>query len=320
MISWLELTSWKNTSQTPLTLHASWRALNLSTTWNHTTRRWKFNCKKKLDKEDGRWEEVKEILGWTINGATYTIQLPPDKVDKVLHHLNKIKKFKTKIPRKALDQLAGSLEHASFGILGGAGLFSPIQQGLVGNKQWIKVTANLKQCFQDWGAIIKHMVGQSTHILQIVKGLPHYVGFSNSCGIGTRGVRSSRTVIIIPVLWSLKWPQDIQDCFCAGILTFNDLKLVGMVIHWLVLECLAPTLWFKHAALFCDNSSAVSWAHKLQESLSLIARRLLRFLGIRIHAWQSSHITSLSIEGNILWPIFSHVPFAMENILTLKTI
>ena len=158
------------------------------------------------------------------------------------------------------------------------------------------------------------------HALQIVKGLPHYVGFSHSCGIGTGGVWSSNAVIIIPVMWSLKWPQDIQDCFRAGILTINDLKLAGMVIHWLVLECLASMLQFKHAALFCDNLSAVSWAHKLQASASLIAGRLLRFLGIRIHARQSSHITSLSIEGNILWPIFSHVPFAMENILTLKTI
>ena len=264
-------------------------------------------AKNKLDKEDGRWEEVKEILGWMVNGATYTIQLPPNKVDKVFHRLTKIKKFKRKIPRKALDQLAGSLEHASFGILGGAGLFSPIQQGLVGNKQWIKVTADLKQCFQDWGAIIKYMAGHPTHVLQIVKGLPHYVEFSDSCSIGTGRVWSSGAVIIIPVLWSLKWPKDIQDRFHAGMITINDLELAGMVIHWLVLQCLAPTLQFKHAALFSDNSLAVLWAHKLRASASLIAGRLLRFLGIRIHARQASHITSLGIQGeeNIMANIVS---------------
>ena len=228
----------------------------------------------------------------------YPIQLPPDKVKKFLHRLKKVKNFKTKIPGKALDQLAGSLEHASYGIPGGEGLFSSIQQGLVGNKQWIKVTTDLKQCFQDWGAIIRHMAGHPTHVLQIVKGLTLYVGFSDSCGIGTGGVWSSGFVIIIPVLWSLKWPQDIQDCFQAGILTINVLKLAGMVIHWLVLECLAPTLRFKHAALFCDNSSAVSWAHKLQTSASLIAGRLLRFLGIHIHTQKSLHITSLCIKSD----------------------
>ena len=255
-------------------------------------------AKNKLDKEDGRWTEEKEILGWTVNGAQFTIQLPADKVTKVLQRLSKIKKFKRKIPRKALDQLAGSLEHASFGIPGGAGLFSPIQQGLVGNKQWIKVKPDLTQCFQDWGAIIKYMASNPTHVLQLVKGLPHYVGFSDSCGIGTGGVWSSGTTFIVPVLWSLKWPPDIQALFRDGKLTINDLELAGMVIHWIVLECLAQTLQFKHAALFCDNSSAVSWAHKLRSSVSLIAGRLLRFLGVRIHARQASHITSLSIQGD----------------------
>ena len=167
-------------------------------------------AKNKLDKEDGRWTEEKEILGWTVNGAQFTIQLPADKVAKVLQRLTKIKKFKRKIPHKALDKLAGSLEHASFGIPGGAGLFSPIQQALVGNKQWIKVTQDLTQCFQDWGAMIKYMATNPTHVLQLVKGLPHYVGFSDSCGIGTGGVWSSGTIFIIPVLSSLKWPPDIQ--------------------------------------------------------------------------------------------------------------
>ena len=264
-------------------------------------------AQKKLDKEEGRWSEVKEILGWTVNGQAYTIQLPPDKVDKIIHRLVKIQKFRRKIPRKALYKVAGSLEHASYGIPGGAGLFSPIQQGLKGSKQWIKVTPDLKQCFQDWRAIVKHMASHPTHVLQIVKALPQYVGFSDSCGIGTGGIWSSGTVIIIPVLWSLRWPPDIIKKFQDGLLTINDLELAGMVIHWLVLECLATTLQHKHAALFCDNSSAVSWAHKLRSSASIIAGRLLRFLGLRIHIKEASHISALGISGddNIMADIVS---------------
>ena len=44
-------------------------------------------AQEKLNQEEGQWQEVKEILGWTINGADYTIQLPPDKVDIIINWL-----------------------------------------------------------------------------------------------------------------------------------------------------------------------------------------------------------------------------------------
>ena len=255
-------------------------------------------AEKKLDKQEGRWATTKEILGWVVNGMDYTIQLPQDKVDKILNRLKKLKTFKKKIPRKLIYAIAGSLEHASFGIPGGAGLFSPIQQALKGSAQWIKVTTNLSTCFQDWGAIIKHMAKTPTHVQQLVKGLPDYVGFSDSCKIGTGGVWSSGCISIVPILWSLEWPEDIKQLFIDGILSINDLELAGMVLNWLALECLAPLLKFKHAALFGDNSSAVQWAFKLRASASEVAGRLLRLLGMRIHARKASHISALGIIGD----------------------
>eukprot|EP00957_Ditylum_brightwellii_P162670 12387372-Ditylum_brightwellii.AAC.1 len=41
-------------------------------------------AEKKLKKEEGRWEYVKEILGWTFNGQNFTIQLPKEKCDRIL--------------------------------------------------------------------------------------------------------------------------------------------------------------------------------------------------------------------------------------------
>ena len=37
---------------------------------------------KKLKQLEGLWEHVKEILGWILNGANYTIRLPEKKVEK----------------------------------------------------------------------------------------------------------------------------------------------------------------------------------------------------------------------------------------------
>jgi hypothetical protein len=78
----------------------------------------------------------------------------------------------------------------------------------------------------------------------------------------------------------------------------NDLELAGAVLNWLVLECQPHlNLQHKHVGVFCDNTSAVSWAYKLRTSKSIVAGRLLRMLGMRIHARQASSLTPLNIAG-----------------------
>ena len=47
---------------------------------------------KKIDNGDGRWNYIKEILGWIINGRDYTITLPPDRLEKILVQINQAKR------------------------------------------------------------------------------------------------------------------------------------------------------------------------------------------------------------------------------------
>ena len=251
----------------------------------------------KLKKGEGLWESKKEILGWVFDGNEYTIQLPKAKCDKILQRLKNIQKFRSKIPRKVLEEVDGSLQHAAFGLPGGSGLFSPIQHALKRSKLWVKVTSQLTECFHDWGAIIKHMRKHSTSILQLVKHFPHYIGYSDSCRLGTGGVVAPGLDFIPPTLWQFQWPQHIVDLFDQGKLTINDLELAGLVLEWLVMECILPSLEYRHVALFCDNASAVSWAFKLRTGTSLPAGKLLRFLGMRIHTRKASHLTPISIPG-----------------------
>ena len=83
----------------------------------------------------------------------------------------------------------------------------------------------------------------------------------------------------------------------TGTLTIYELELAAVVIHWMVLENLQVNLKYCHVGLFCDNVSAVMWAYKMRTSRSKIAGRLLRLLGIRIHATQASHLMPLHIAG-----------------------
>ena len=71
-------------------------------------------------------EHKKEILVWIFNDQDYTLRLPS---------LQNINSFTTKTPSKVMEKLAGSLQHASFGIPGMAGLFSPIKDVLKGTIQ-----------------------------------------------------------------------------------------------------------------------------------------------------------------------------------------
>ena len=89
---------------------------------------------KKLDKLEGLWEHTKEILGWILDGANYTIQLPPEKVDKIVTTLKSLSK-KRRVRLKDFQKFAGSLHHASMGIpAGGRGLFTTIWKAMANQK------------------------------------------------------------------------------------------------------------------------------------------------------------------------------------------
>jgi len=81
-------------------------------------------------------------------------------------------------------------------------------------------------------------------------------------------------------------------------ITINDLELAVIVISMLVLENITTNLIFKHIGTYCNNTSAVSWANRLRTSKCIPAERLLRILGLQIHAEKSSSLTTLSTAGD----------------------
>ena len=138
--------------------------------------------------------------------------------------------------------------------------------------------------------MIQHMKITSTSVLQLMQNYPDYLGHSNSCGIGTSGTWNSGLKHLLPFLWQLEWPDDIKKRLVTsdnptGDLTINDLELAGLVLNWLALECQKGVpLAYHHIRTFCDNTSAVSWTHKLRTSKSIVAGCLLCMLGLHILA------------------------------------
>jgi hypothetical protein len=257
---------------------------------------------KKLLKGEGVWSFKKEILGWDIDGANFTIQLPPAKCDNIINLIRKIMKSDRTSLNK-YQKLAGKLQHASFGMPCGRALFTPLQMAMKNNPKFIKLTEDLKQILRDWKYIIQFMKQHPTSVLQLVKNYPDYIGHSDACGLGCGGTWTSGLKPLKPFLWQYEWPQDVKDNLISeknpeGKITINDMELAGLVLNWLALECQKEAhLAFHHIGVFCDNTSAVSWANKLRTSKSRVAGRLLRMLGLRIHARQASSLLPVHIAG-----------------------
>ena len=90
-------------------------------------------------------------------------------------------------------------------------------------------------------------------------------------------------------------------------MSINTLELAGAVLAFLILDHKLYDLKYVHIVTFFDNVSAVAWAYKLRTSKNLAAGRLLRLLGLRIHAAKASNVVPIHVVGeeNIIVDIVS---------------
>ena len=108
---------------------------------------------KKLQQNKGLFEYSKEILGWIINGQTYTLQICPKKSLKIIEKLNKTIK-KQSIHLKSMQKLQGKLLHASIGLPMGKALLSTLYKATMGDPEYITITKNIQQCLKDWKTLL----------------------------------------------------------------------------------------------------------------------------------------------------------------------
>ena len=107
------------------------------------------SSEKKLKKLEGLWDNVKEVLGWVLNGPNFTISLPPEKVTHIQARLKQILRWK-KIRLNDIQKIAGTLLRTAFGIPGGRGLFNPLWASMKAQTPWITLTPELKAVFRDF--------------------------------------------------------------------------------------------------------------------------------------------------------------------------
>ena len=70
----------------------------------------------------------------------------------------------------------------------GRGLSKPIQQAMAGIPPFIILKPSIKKVLSYWRSVVTQLSSQPTSVLQIVQYFPLYVGYSDSCKLGARGV------------------------------------------------------------------------------------------------------------------------------------
>ena len=257
---------------------------------------------KKMDEGDGYWAYRKEILGWIFDGEHFTIQLPQKKVEKLRASLKSAAKSKA-VKLTQFQSIAGKLNHASFGIPNGKALSAPIYRATRGDPAEVQITPHVKLALQDWNVILQQIASRPTHMLELTPSAPAFIGFVDACKHGIGGVWLSGTERLQPTVWRTPIPKELQDKLVSnhnpnGSLTINDLEMAGILTHWLVLEKIAPcSLRHTNVGIYCDNTSAVSWAQRLSSTSSIIANHLLRALAVRQHVHRTSPLLCMNIAG-----------------------
>eukprot|EP00957_Ditylum_brightwellii_P087615 6670353-Ditylum_brightwellii.AAC.1 len=137
-----------------------------------------FCAEKRLKQGDGQWDFKKEILGLIETLLTSTAA-----------------------PLKCYQKLTGKLQHTSYGISGGAGLFSPLQMVMAGDPDYVCITPFLRKALRDWIVLVHHLKHTPTSVLQLVKDYLHFIGHTDAGHLGAGGVWTARTKHLAPAVW-----------------------------------------------------------------------------------------------------------------------
>jgi len=264
---------------------------------------------KKLKQGDGLWSTKKEILGWLFDGSTRCINLPTDKVEKILKSLKELTRQAT-VRIGDLEKINGKLMHATIGIPNGRGLLSPLIATITAQPKTkhykdrkIRINAATRQSLTDWRTLLPIALQDPTPCTDLVPALADFGGYCDASKEGAGGVWFGLNKALPPLVWRVVFPLEIQndivsDANKTGKISNSDLEMTGLLLHWLVLERIAD-LAHSHVACWCDNTPTVAWASRLLSTKATNAARILRVLALRMLDCKASPMTTQHVAGEL---------------------
>jgi hypothetical protein len=258
---------------------------------------------KKLEKGDGQWHHLKEILGFIIDGDAKTIRISDAKADDIVMEIRRILK-KKRVQLKRYRKIVGKLRHVALIMPGTKGMFSPINRALQGEPSTIGLgkDSEVRAALLDLAVLVQDLCKRPTHVKELIPGDDHYTGYCDACATGAGGVWMSGEAGIRPIVWRVHFDhaissQVVSDKNPRGRLTNSDLEMAAVLMHYMILQQQVD-LRYVRAGVFSDNTPTVAWSKRMADkSQSYTAGRLLRGLAAMQRATRAGPLTVASIAG-----------------------
>jgi hypothetical protein len=240
----------------------------------------------KVEKGDATFSTTKRLLGWDIDSASLTLNLPSHRSKRLLDCLDL---FLTRrhATRKQWQKLLGELRSATLALHSSTYLFSILQTPLTKPARRFRLSSILKLALQDWKHLIQHISHHPVHITSIVPHAPHYVTSvdASRTGMGGWWLPTILTEDSQPCIWRCPFPTNIQNTLCtvtnpSGALCNSDLELAAAILGQSTLLHNTTSLPYTHTLLGTDNSATQAWIKNGSISTTAAPAHLLRQLAL----------------------------------------
>ena len=259
---------------------------------------------KKLKQGDMTWATIKEVLGWIINTAAFTVSLPPHRIQQLMEILTSIPLSQKRLSVKKWHKILGQLRSMALALPGARHVFSHMQDALntaVGKRLALK--KGVHAALNDFRWMANDITARPTRIQELVPLLPSILGDHDASKDGAGGVVFPASSVNARephkaqpiILWRIKWPNDIKgelitDANPHGTITINDLELAGGLFQ---LEASAQNYDVRERTVVArtDNLSTLFWQRKGSTTTSKCTAAILRLFGIhqRHHRYVPRH-------------------------------
>ena len=274
----------------------------------------------KLKKGDGNFETTKEVIGFKFDGIKRTVCLPAAKAKRFIKDTHTMLRRK-RIPLKQLQTVVGKLRHAAVILPAARGFFTPLNNIMKTSERSIMLNIDAKSALLDTCTLIHQLSKRPTHVNELLPDPPSHVAYHDAAAEGAGGVWFSLSEEMQPVVWRIKFPQDIasevqSQTNLTGALTNSDLELAAEIFAIGIIIETAPTIKHKTIGTLCDNSPTVSWIERMaSKSIFPTAGRLLRGLAYMLHSRQTGGVITVHVKGeeNVMADLASRPSKAMAT-------
>lgn len=219
---------------------------------------------KKVKKGDGSWNSRKVMLGWTIDFARQTLELPPHRKLALAEIFTGLANSK-RISYKKWQSILGKLRFVAQAIPGSAGLFGALMVSLNKATQGrIRINASLRHHIDTFASLAASLCHRPTHLAEIVPEDPSFLGTVDAAKMGVGGPFYCDKGK--PYVWRFAYPDSVQRLLVSadnptGTITNSDLEHSGLICQTMMLSHYFDVR-YATISTGCDNVPAVSRVNK----------------------------------------------------------